>query len=238
MMMAILAGGLASRMGALTGSVPKYMLPVGGEPFAAHQLRLLARGGVDRVHLCLGHLSESILEYVGDGRRFGVSITSTVEKGQLLGTAGALALARDALGDYFGVMYGDSYLPVPFARLVEEARRLGTTGVMTVWRNENRFDRSNLVVSGGKVEAYSNDRQDPRSYAWIDYGLSFLHAEAIRDVPGDRPTPLSSVWKTLVSRDQLGALPVDNRFYEIGSRAGYAELCAMAQGEGLPVHHE
>lgn len=238
MMMVILAGGLATRMGELTSSIPKYMLPVAGEPFAGHHLRLLAQGGVNRVHLCLGHLSQSVLDYVGDGRQFGLEITHTVEGETLMGTGGALAVARPYLDDFFGVMYGDSYLPVPFSRLADRARQLGTRGVMTVWRNENRFDRSNLVVQDGRIKTYSADRADPFRYDWIDFGLSFLRRETLDRIPKDRPSSLAVLWESLVREEQLAALPVTDRFYEIGSVQGYEELCAMAVKGGLPRYHE
>lgn len=236
MMVAILAGGLATRLGELTRAVPKSMLPVGGEPFIAHQLRGLQRAGVTRVHLCLGHLCDSILDFVGDGSRFGLTITSSREERELLGTGGALALAKPCLDDFFGVLYGDSYLPVPVAALAKQARRLGTPAVMTVWRNLNRFDRSNLVVSEKerRVTVYSADRTDPVRYEWIDYGLSFLRREVVDILVPGKPASLAVVWGRLVAEGQLGALPVNGRFYEIGSVAGYEELNAMAREGALP----
>jgi len=238
MIMAILAGGLATRLGSLTRTIPKSMLPVAGEPFIGHQLRLLSGSGIKRVHLCLGHLCEPIREYVGEGNQFGVEVTYTLEGSRLMGTGGALALARPYLGDFFGVMYGDSYLPVPFARLAEHARQTGTLGVMTVWRNENRFDRSNLVVEEGLVKIYSADRSDPVCYEWIDYGLSFLHGQTLSRIPLDQPVPLSVLWKSLAQEKQLAALTVKDRFYEMGSVNGYQELCSMAEQGGLPNYHE
>ena len=234
MIIAILAGGLATRLGSLTKAIPKSMLPVAGEPFLGHQLRQLASTGITRVHLCLGYLCEPILDYVGDGRRFGVEVTSTLEGATLMGTGGALALARPFLGDFFGVMYGDSYLPVDVSRLADQARQIGTTGVMTVWHNRNRHDRSNLTVDGGRVTFYSADRTDPTRYDWIDYGLSFLKSQALERIPVDRPSPLSVLWKSLVDENQLAALTVTGRFYEIGSVTGYQELHSLAEEGGLP----
>ena len=238
MIIAILAGGLATRLGSLTRAIPKSMLPVAGEPFIGHQLRLLSAAGIDRAHLCLGHLCEPIQDYVGNGHQFGLEVTATLEGSTLMGTGGALALAGPFLGDFFGVMYGDSYLPVPFAGLATQARAAGTAGVMTVWRNENRFDRSNLVVEEGRVREYSADRSDPRCYEWIDYGLSFLSKQTLSRIPTDRPSSLSLLWQSLVQESQLAALPVKDRFYEIGSVNGYQEFCSMANNGGLPHYHE
>lgn len=234
MIVAVLAGGLATRLGDLTRSVPKSMLPVGGEPFIAHQLRLLGRSGVRRVHLCVGHLCDPILDFVGDGSRFGLAITSTQEGQVLMGTGGALRLAKPFLGDFFGVMYGDSYLPVPVGALATRALKLGTRGVMTVWDNHNQYDRSNLVVESDRVTVYSAERSDPVAYEWIDYGLSFLSHKALDILPHDRPAPLSMVWRSLVEQGELGAISVPQRFYEIGSVKGYEELCALAGAGKLP----
>ena len=70
----ILAGGLATRLRPLTATIPKALIEVAGEPFAHHQLRLLARKGVTRVVYCVGYLGELIVDAVGDGRRFGLDV--------------------------------------------------------------------------------------------------------------------------------------------------------------------
>ena len=105
---AILSGGLATRLGSLTEKVPKALLPVNGEPFVAHQLRLLAAAGVKHVVLCVGHLGELIQEFVGDGTRFGLTVEFSFDGPVLLGTAGAVKIALPRLGPQFFVLYGDS----------------------------------------------------------------------------------------------------------------------------------
>jgi MurNAc alpha-1-phosphate uridylyltransferase len=234
MIIAILAGGLATRLGDLSSSTPKSLLPVAGKPFIGHQLDILSRNGITAVHLCLGHMGDQVADYVGDGGQFGVDITMTFEQEQLLGTAGALALAAPHLGDRFGVLYGDSFLPVKYDAICRAFVERSTPAMMTVWKNGNAFDRSNLVVDNGTVTAYSADRQDTAAYEWIDYGLSFMTSEIIEKIPGDKPTPLSAVWQELVSKRSLAAHVVESRFYEIGSPAGYLELCDLAEQGGMP----
>src|SRR5256885_1377328 len=99
--LALLAGGLATRLGDLTRQVPKAMLTVAGEPFIAHQLLLLRRERVPRVVICAGYLAEQVQDYVGDGSKFGVPVSYKVDGPKLLGTGGALRAALAELGDEF-----------------------------------------------------------------------------------------------------------------------------------------
>ncbi len=75
---AILAGGLATRLRPITETVPKSLLEVNGEPFVIHQLRLLHTKGIRRVVLCVGHLGELIQSVIGDGSSFGLQVDSLV----------------------------------------------------------------------------------------------------------------------------------------------------------------
>src|SRR5262245_2882952 len=92
----ILAGGLATRMLPLTAARPKILLPVAGEPFAAHQLRWLAAQGVRRVTIAIGHLGEQVRTFVRDGARFGLAVTYSDDGDAPLGTGGALRRAIDS----------------------------------------------------------------------------------------------------------------------------------------------
>src|ERR1700677_1804240 len=112
---AILAGGLATRLRPITEKIPKALAPVAGEPFFAHQLRLLHSRGLRRAVLCVGYLGEMIEEEFGDGGAFGVELRYSFDGPRLLGTGGALLRALPVLGDPFFVLYGDSYLPVDFS---------------------------------------------------------------------------------------------------------------------------
>src|SRR6185503_14472207 len=132
--LALLAGGLATRLGDLTKQTPKAMLEVAGEPFIAHQLRLLRRERVPRVVICAGYLAGQIQAYVGDGSRFGIAVTYKIDGPRLLGTGGALRAALDELGNEFLVMYGDSWLDIAYAPVVEAFRASGQPALMTVFR--------------------------------------------------------------------------------------------------------
>ena len=144
---AILAGGLATRLRPITEKIPKSLVPVAGKPFLAHQLELLHARGIRRAVLCIGHLGEMIQRDFGDGAAFGVKLDYSFDGEKLLGTGGAIKRALPLLGDEFFVLYGDSYLPVEYAPVAEFFHRSGKPGLMTVYRNEGSYDTSNVVFA-------------------------------------------------------------------------------------------
>ena len=225
----ILAGGLGTRMRPRTAAVPKALLPVLGEPFADWQLRLLARCGIERVVYCVGYRGDQLRAHVGDGARYGLRVAWVDEGRRLLGTAGALRLALDrgALDEAFFVLYGDSYLPVDVAAVEAAWARSGLPALMTVLRNEGRWDRSNCVYRDGRVVLYDKGRPDDRraEMAWIDYGLSVLSRAVIAErVPPGAVADLADVQRDLSSAGQLAGMEVRERFYEAGSPEGLREL--------------
>jgi NDP-sugar pyrophosphorylase family protein len=220
---AILAGGLATRLRPMTEKIPKVLLPVAGRPFLAHQLELLRAQGITRVVLCLGYLGEMVEREFGNGRVDGVQLQYSFDGPALLGTGGALKRALPMLGEKFFVLYGDSYLPVPFAPIAESFERSGKLGLMTVYRNEGKYDTSNVVFADGEIKVYDKKQRLPEM-RHIDYGLSLFRAEAFERYPADKPFDLAEVMRDLVVEKQLAGFEVKERFYEIGSHAGLEEL--------------
>jgi NDP-sugar pyrophosphorylase family protein len=228
---AILAGGLATRLRPMTERVPKVLIPVAGQPFLAHQLALLRRQGISRAVLCLGHLGEMVQREFGDGSASGVRLEYSFDGPVLLGTGGALKRALPLLGERFFVLYGDSYLPIDFRPVAEFFERSGKPGLMTVYQNEGRYDTSNVVFGEGDIKLYDKKNKCP-DMRHIDYGLSAFKASAFDDWPADRPFDLSDVMQRLVAHKQLAGFEVKQRFYEIGSPAGLAELEVLLSGAG------
>jgi NDP-sugar pyrophosphorylase family protein len=220
---AILAGGLATRMRPLTEATPKALLDVNGEPFIDHQLRLLASRGLDRVVLCVGHLGERIEAWVGDGRRYKLDVRYAHDGPRLRGTAGALMTALPLLGEAFFVLYGDSYLPCDFLAVQRRFQEAGGLGLMTVFRNEARWDASNVHFENGRILAYDKVRRTAQM-RHIDYGLGVLRRDAFADAPENVPSNLANLYACLLARGQLAAFEVPERFYEIGSFDGLRDL--------------
>lgn len=227
----ILAGGLGTRMWPEARTVPKTLFPVAGRPFAAWQLAWLARSGVGSVVYCIGHLGSHVTDYVGNGSHWGLAVDYVDEGDELRGTAGALRLAYDEgkLAEDFLVLYGDSWLQVDPALVLSTARQRRAVALMTVYRNEGRWDRSNVVLHGGQVVQYTKGLADPPpEMGWIDYGLLAFRREVIADhVPGNGPADLAPLCSQLAARGMLAGLEASRRFYEIGSPEGRTELEAL-----------
>lgn len=223
----VLAGGLGTRLQGLTGDLPKALVPVRGEPFAHHQLRLLASQGVREVVYVIGHRGDQIRASLGKGGAFGVDLAYVDEGDELHGTAGALriALDRGALAEVVAVLYGDSYLPIDLGPVWQAFEESDRPALMTVLRNDDRWDRSNAVFAAGSVTLYDKrpEMRDPRM-AWIDYGLSVVRREVVERIPPGTVADLGDVYRDLSVRGELAGLEVTSRFYEVGSTEGIAEL--------------
>ena len=227
--MAILAGGLATRLRPLTETIPKSLVDVDGEPFIDHQLRLLKSAGLRHVVICAGYLGEMIQKYVGDGTLFGLEVQYSFDGRQLLGTAGSLRKARPLLGECFQVIYGDSYLACDYLAVQAAFVRAGRKALMTIYRNEGQYDSSNVECVAGEIVAYDKKHRTPRMN-YIDYGLGVFYASALDGVPEDQPSSLADLYADLLSQGQLAAYEVASRFYEIGSVAGLEETRQFLSG--------
>jgi len=222
---AILAGGLATRLRPITEKIPKLLVEVAGEPFFAHQLRLLKNAGLRRVVLCVGYLGEMIVERYGDGAAWGMEITYSFDGPKLLGTGGALIRALPQLGDAFYVLYGDSYLPIDYRAVGRAFLASGKPALMTVYENHGRYDTSNVWFADGTIKIYDKKLRRP-DMQHIDYGLGVLRAEALAPESRDTVVDLAAVYGRLVAAGQLAGYEIKQRFYEIGSHEGLAELDA------------
>jgi len=220
---AILAGGLATRMQPLTEKKPKVLIDVAGEPFLSHQLRLLKKHGLTKIVLCVGHLGEMIVAKYGNGLEWGVRIDYSFDGEKLLGTGGALIKALPKLGDTFYVIYGDSYLPIDYSKVEDAFTHSNRSALMTVFENNGHFDNSNVRYENGEIINYSKTDRDA-TMKHIDYGLSLFRSSAFKEYPANTFIDLSEVQNNLCSRGALGGYEVHERFYEIGSPAGLKDL--------------
>jgi NDP-sugar pyrophosphorylase family protein len=220
---AVLAGGLATRLRPVTETIPKALVEIAGEPFLAHQLRLLQRAGYRKVVLCVGYRAQQIRDFAGDGRVFGLQIAYSPDGPRLLGTAGALKRALPLLGDAFAVVYGDSYLTCDYVAAERSFLGSGKLGLMTVYRNEGQWDTSNVEFAGSRILAYDKANRTP-AMCHIDYGLGMFRASAFDGVSADQSSDLAALYQDLLRRGELAAWESPDRFYEIGSPEGIRDL--------------
>jgi choline kinase len=226
MQCAILAGGLATRLQPVTATLPKALVPIAGRPFADHQLGWLASEGVTDVVYCIGHLGEQIRAFAGDGMRWGLRIRYVDEGRELRGTAGALRLAYDAaeLEPAFAVLYGDSFLEVDIRRVRASFDDRRPPALMTVFRNQGRFDRSNAQLEAGWVVRFDKRAPNPAAEGMdhIDYGLSII--DPTPSSPTSRPTRWRT-WRTYTrTLPRRGGWPA-TRSMSGSTRSGHPRVC-------------
>lgn len=219
----ILSGGLATRMQSVTGNIPKSMIDVAGKPFIHWQLTMLKNQGINNVILCIGHLGEMIEKYAGNGAAYGLNLTYSYDGDKLLGTGGAIKKIEEFLPDAFFVLYGDSYLDIPYAPVEKAFRTSGKAGLMTVYENTDLYDVSNVDFRDGELVGYSK-RNKTADMRHIDYGLGILRKDVFADFPMYEFLDLADVYEKLANEKQLFGFEVFERFYEIGSPEGLQEL--------------
>ncbi|MEM7183030.1 MAG: sugar phosphate nucleotidyltransferase [Spirochaetota bacterium] len=228
----ILAGGLATRLRPLTEKFPKALVPILGKPFIHYQLQLLQSEGFHNIVLCIGYEGEQIREELGDGSNLGVSIQYSMDGKVLLGTGGAVMKALPLLSDPFLVLYGDSYLQVSYAAVLEKMQVYPEMqALMTVYQNGGNFDTSNVHFENGKLLLY--DKMNPRKEMnHIDWGLGILRKSCFADTT-EAKFDLAEVYMQLSQQKKLLGYEVFQRFYEIGSHKGIADLEDFLKSEEI-----
>jgi NDP-sugar pyrophosphorylase family protein len=227
---AILAGGLATRLRPVTEQIPKSLIEVAGRPFAEHQIELLREHGVSDIVFLIGHLGEMMRSCLGDGRQLGVEIRYVFDGDRLLGTGGALRRALAELGDPFFVLYGDSYLECDYAAIERAFGSSRKSGLMTVYRNDDRWDRSNVEFRDGRITRYDKADRTP-DMRHIDYGLGVLSHRAFQGRADGDVFDLAGIYQQLIAEDDLSGFEVAHRFFEIGSPAGLEVTRAHLAGK-------
>jgi NDP-sugar pyrophosphorylase family protein len=220
---AILAGGLATRIRPITEKIPKALIQVAGKPFIFHQLEQLKTQGVSDVVICVGHLGEQIVQAVGDGKEWDISVQYSFDGESPIGTGGAILKAINKLKENFFILYGDSYLPINFISVQSAFIKGNKKGLMTVLKNNNLWDKSNVNFEDGRIIEY-NKRSISPSMEYIDYGLGILSSCVFSDYIVGKEFDLSTTYHKLSIEGDLLGYEVFDRFYEVGSFNGIKEM--------------
>jgi MurNAc alpha-1-phosphate uridylyltransferase len=221
--LAILAGGYASRLGSLTKEIPKCLIEINGRPFVDWQLDLLVKNGYSDFVFCVSYKSSLVQEYLGDGSDRGINIQYSLDGETQLGTGGAIQKALPKLGKLFGVIYGDSYLPIDYSVVEKDFLTSKLKALMTIYKNQNQFDTSNVEFHDGKLVDYQKETKN-KNMQHIDYGITFFKEEALLPCTDQASFDLSIVCHQLAKDGQLQGFEVFERFYEIGSVQGIGEF--------------
>ena len=222
----VLAGGLATRLRPITEKIPKSLIAINDIPFILHQLKLFQQNGINHVHFCLGYLGEMVEKVVEESLfSKAMRITYSYDGEKLLGTGGAIRKALPFLPDTFFITYGDSFLDIDYqsieSRFFESANE--DCGLMTVYKNSNQFDTSNVIFKNSRIVLYSK-KQLSSTMEYIDYGLGILRKSHFNNYPDETPFDLSDIYEKLSINGELIGYQAHERFYEIGSVKGIEDL--------------
>jgi NDP-sugar pyrophosphorylase family protein len=226
--MVILCGGLATRLGDLAKNIPKSMIEINGKPFLEYQIENVKKRGIKDIILCVGHLSEKIEGYFGDGEKLGVNIQYSYDGDKQLGPIGALKNAESLLDDEFFVMYGDSYLTIDFQKVYNFFIKHDKPACMVVYKNYDKYDKSNLIVKDNIVIGYG-DKERTEEMIYIDYGTSLLTKKLLKKLPKNTFYTTGEFFGSLIENNELLAFESTERFYHIGNPESLEELKSFIQ---------
>lgn len=219
MQVVVLMGGLGTRLKEYTKECPKPLVEVEGRPFFDYSLKLLIHHGFRKFLFLIGYRAEMIEEYYGDGSSLGISITYCYDGKELLGTGGAVRRAYDLLEDDFLLMYGDSFMDIDYEETLYryfEGKSRGMQALMTVLKNGNRFDKSNVIMDGTEIKLYDKINMTPEM-DYIDYGVCVYEKKLFDDFEPDVKFDIAILQNRLSLDKKIAAHIVTKRFYEIGS---------------------
>jgi len=227
---ALLAGGLATRLRPVTETIPKALVMLAGRPFIDHQLDLLRKHGIRKIVLCLGYLGEKVRDYLADGASRSMELTYSFDGDRLLGTGGAIRRALPLLGETFWIMYGDSYMDIDYSSVLDAfLARPDALGLMTVLHNSGRWEKSNVIFQNGRLLRYDKKNSSPEM-TYVDYGVALLRREAALRIAPGAPADLADLYTELVAEKRMIGHEVYNRFYEINTPQSLAEADAYLRG--------
>ena len=208
----ILAGGLGTRLGALTRSMPKPLLDIAGQPFLEYIIWNLRRHGIRRVVLSVGYLAEKIQTMLGDGSRFGLDLTYIVEN-EPLGTGGGLKLAADLLDDEFLVLNGDTIFDVNYLDLAL-GRSSENLAAMALRQVDDVSRYGNVRLEGGQVRRFC-EKEAPGPGV-ISGGVYALRKEALEFLPEGCSSIEQDMFPRLVKAGRLSGQVYNGFFLDIG----------------------
>jgi len=213
----ILCGGLGTRLGSLVDKTPKCLLDINGEPFLKYQINFLQKNQIDKVYLSVCHMSKQFVEFSKNFTFKNIEIKIINDGKSPLGTGGAIKKALGFINSPAFVIYGDSLLDIDLQK-VRDSYQLGKGPLMTIYKNNNKYDKSNVFLQDNKI-IYSKKNPNPLA-KYIDYGLGIYEKNYFNYV-SEKNFDLSIIQEFYSKKHQLQCYEAKNRFYEIGTKLSY-----------------
>ena len=220
MQVVVLMGGLGTRLGQ---SLPKAIVNVCGKPFFSYQLNLMKHAGFRNFLFCVGYKEDYIRNYFQDGRKLGVDITYSSDGGMQLGTGGAIRKALPYLTNDFMLINGDEFMDVDYFEIMYSYFKTKAQSLMVIYKNRNRYDKSNVVFRNGELIKYTKRNIVPEMY-YIHYGIGIFDKRLIERVPERQAINLSDIYQDWITKKIMKGYEVRNRFYDVGTPQSLEEF--------------
>lgn len=224
----ILAGGRGTRLGAITESIPKPMVPFHGRPFLEYLIEFLRDQGMKKFLLLLGYLPETVREYFGDGRRLGVEIEYSVTPVED-DTGTRLRKAIPKIEPTFLLAYCDNYCPVDVEAMWRRFSRGDAEAMVTVYANDDGYTRDNVVTDDdGFLSVYDKTRTAP-GLKGVDIGFLMGRRSILDGLPEEDCSFEKTVYPQLIARHALLANVTRHRYYSVGTQARLPETASFLE---------
>lgn len=209
----LLAGGLGTRLRPLTEHIPKPMLEVGGRPILHNIIEALVNQGFWRFYLSVGYRADMIMDYFGDGSRFGAEMRYLVEDGAR-GTAGPMSLITDPTDQPLLVMNADLMTKVDFPGLLTYHEQASNDATVCVREYEFQVPYGVVVTNEDLVK---DIEEKPIHRFLVSAGIYVLAPHVMTRIPKDQRYDMPDLLRMLTKSDhRVAAYPVHEYWVDVG----------------------
>ncbi|MCP4219327.1 MAG: NTP transferase domain-containing protein [bacterium] len=208
----ILAGGKGTRLKPYTYILPKPLVPVGEKPILAVLINQLKKYGINDLVLCVNHMAELIMSYFGNGDKFGVNISYSMESDPL-GTIGPLKLIKD-LPENFLLMNGDLLTDIDFTDLYDFHMKSGAPVTVGYCTREVNIDFGVMEIANHRITGFV---EKPRYDYMVSMGVYVFNKRVMDYVPENTPFGFDNLMlKLLEKKEPINAYPFGGYWLDIG----------------------
>ncbi len=213
----IIAGGMGTRLKPFTNTMPKAMYPVDGVPFIERLILQIKDFGISNVLVLLGYLPDKIIDYLGDGSKYGINIEydiSPVEND----TTERMIHAKDKMKNEFLFMYCDNYCPIDFEKLVNNYYNDTAIIELSVYSNREGYTKNNIKIddNSNMVLFYDKSRVQ-KDLSGVEIGYSIVNKKVFDMLTDDEKNFNKNIFPKLINEGKLFATITEHRYYSIGS---------------------
>jgi D,D-heptose 1,7-bisphosphate phosphatase len=222
----IMAGGKGTRVAEIAADIPKPMIPICGKPILEHQIDCLKRNGLTDIILVIGHLGQHIIDYFGDGSRFGCCISYFTET-EPLGTAGALYKLNNLSGDFI-LLNGDVIFDIDFSRMMAFHKEKKAHVTLAVHPNSHPFDSALIISDNNNIVTGWLNKEDERTWYknQVNAGIHILSTDFLKICPQSKEKiDLDrDMLKPFISSGRIFAYSTPEYIKDMGTPERYAQV--------------